>query len=109
VLNGIETDYVSDAPLKEIRDITRKASAWSEAKTIGDQFIPAGEATQQYQALSQKLQAQGIFIVPLGELEGFDKTIAGHGPAWVGGVMQKDLAKDPALEKARQFVSLVVK
>jgi len=109
VLGDIKTDYVSDATLEDIRDITRKASAWSEAKTIGDQFIPAGQATQEYQILSQKLQTQGVFIVQVGELEGFDKTIPGHGPAWVGGVMQKNLGTDPALEKARQFVNLVVK
>jgi hypothetical protein len=97
VLDKVTSDYVPDQTLRELRELTRKASAWAMAKAIGEQVVPPGEATVQYRELSAKLEKQGLFVVPVGELEGFDKSVGGEGPAWIGQVMQKDLAKIPPL------------
>jgi hypothetical protein len=107
-LSHIRTDYIPDHVLREIREITRKASAWSTAKSVGAQIIPSGAATTQYEQLYALLRTSGLFVVPVGELEGFDKSIGGHGPSWVGKVMQKDLGKDVNLASARKFVQSVV-
>ena len=48
----------------------------------------------------------GLWIVPVGELEGFCKSVGGHGPRWVQQVIEeRDLANDPELQRAREFVS----
>jgi hypothetical protein len=109
VLDCVSTAYVPDTTLRDIRDITRKASAWSEAKTIGEPYIPAGEATAAYARLKAELESKGLFVVPVGELEGFDKTITAsrHGPAWLGEVMQKDLTQAP-FDIPRAFVEKVL-
>jgi hypothetical protein len=50
--------------------------------------------------------AIGLWIVPVGELEGFCKSIGGHGPRWVQEVIEtKDLATDSELARARSFVA----
>ena len=54
------------------------------------------------------LEALGIFVVPVGELERFVKSVGGHGPAWVAEVLKQDLANAPELEPARQFVKKLV-
>lgn len=35
------------------------------------------------------LRSKGIFIVPVGELEGFIKEVGGHGPEWTNHVLEK--------------------
>ena len=48
---------------------------------------------------------QSGWIVPVGELEGFCKSVGGHGPRWVQNVIEtKELAKGPELSRAREFV-----
>jgi hypothetical protein len=48
----------------------------------------------------------GLWIVPVGELEGFCRTIeAGHGPDFAEKVLlERDLEADSELEEARKFV-----
>jgi hypothetical protein len=50
------------------------------------------------------VQEKGLFILEVGELEGFVRTIGNHGPKWANNVMEWDLVNDPELEVARQFV-----
>ena len=35
------------------------------------------------------LKENGIFLVPVGELECFIKEVGGHGPEWVNNVLEK--------------------
>lgn len=93
---------------REIRAILKTSSPWSTAKGIGKQFIPSGQPTQLYDELQAKLEAIGIFVVPVGELESFCKKYGGHGPAWVNEVLKLPLASDPDLQSARDFVGKVV-
>jgi hypothetical protein len=55
-----------------------------------------------------ELEECGLFIVPEGELEGFARSIGWHGPKWVNGVLERDLAHDPELEIARKFVRKII-
>lgn len=88
----------------QIEAIFRKASPWDAVKEAGENAIPAGEATRHYRELIGSCRAIGLWIVPVGEMEGFCKTEGGHGPQWVQRVLTRDLAADPELQAARRFV-----
>lgn len=94
---------------KEISKALRKASAWSEAKELGRAYIPSGNATQAFNRLQEKFKSLGFFILEVGELECFVKSLGNHGPKWVSEVLRKDLKSDPELEKARLFVREIIK
>lgn len=49
-------------------------------KSAGISAIPAGDASFAFKRLNLTLQLNGIYIVPVGELECFIKDVGGHGP-----------------------------
>jgi len=94
-------------PKNKISDIgksLKKASAWSHAKQVGKLFIPSGQATVAYENLIQNLKSKNIYVVELGELESFVKSVGNHGPKWVNEVLTTDLINDPEIESARKFM-----
>ena len=89
----------------KIETLFRRASAWGAVKGAGESAIPPGEATKNFQKLKELCKQFGLWIVPVGELEGFCKSVGGHGPRWVQQVIEgKNLAGDVELESAREFV-----
>ena len=89
----------------KIRAVFRRASPWDAVKQNGKSAIPQGEATKRFQQLEGLCQELGLWIVPVGEMEGFCRSIGGHGPSWVQQVIEsRKLATDPELEVARTFV-----
>ena len=89
----------------EIDKIFRKATPWDAVKAAGEAAIPAGEATTKFKKLQDLCKTVGLWIVSVGELEGFCKSIGGHGPPWVRQVLEsRDLSKDSDLQRARAFV-----
>ncbi len=107
VLSDIKGKEFPKSATREIETILRKASPWAMAKQVGVPFIPPGDAAQAFARLDSALKNVGCYIVPVGELEGFDRTVGNHGPKWVSSVLEKDLA-GADLEAARKFVALVV-
>ena len=88
-----------------IEALFRKASPWDAVKGAGESAIPPGEATKKFQELKDLCKQIGLWIVPVGELEGFCRSIGGHGPRWVQQVIEeRDIATDSELEGARDFV-----
>ena len=57
------------------------------AKEAGLAGLPAGDVTQMARRLIEILGTHRVLIVPVGELESFDRGIGGHGPAWVTGAL----------------------
>ena len=89
----------------EIDKIFRTATPWAAVKAAGEAAIPAGEATTKFKQLQDLCNNVGLWIVPVGELEGFCKSIGGHGPPWVRQVLaSRDLSTDSELQRARAFV-----
>ena len=89
----------------KIEALFRKASPWDAVKSSGESAIPSGDVTQQFQKLLDLCKKMGLWIVPVGELEGFCKSVGGHGPRWVQQVIEeRNLATDPELKRARAFV-----
>lgn len=96
---------VSRDTLNKIRKITRSASPWDIVKNSGIQAIKSGTPTRRAEALLSSLKSIGIFVVPLGQMEGFCRTLEMKGSRWVEEVLQRDLKGDPELAAARKFVS----
>ena len=102
-LANITGDVLTTSDIENLRKIIRKTSPWEVIKSGGRSSIPAGDATQRYDILNTKLENIGIFVVPVGELECFDKTVGGHGTRWIADVLQKEMT-DTYLVEAKTFV-----
>ena len=88
-----------------IEAVFRSISPWDAVKHYGGSAIPQGQATQQFRELQTPLQQMGLWVVPVGEMEGFCRSIEGHGPNWARQVISdRELGKDSELEDARDFV-----
>lgn len=101
-----ETSFPKEA-VKKINKILRRSSPWSHAKEVGKSFVPSGDPTLACNRLFQNCKEKGLFIVEVGELEGYARSIPGHGPKWANGALEKNLLADPELESARKFVQEV--
>jgi hypothetical protein len=89
----------------DINALFNKSSPWEAIKVAGEAAIPAGDATNHYRKLRDMCAGFGLWIVPVGELEGFCRSVGNHGPRWVRQVIEeRDLATDAELEQARTFV-----
>lgn len=104
IFNSTKETNFPKTKILEIQKALKKASAWSEAKTIGKAYIPPGNATQAFDRIQIKFKEKGLFILEVGELESFARSVGNHGPKWVSEVLTKDLKNDPELEPARKFV-----
>ena len=109
VLDGVdETGEFPRSAKQNITTFFRKASPWDAVKDTGKAAIPSGQATTEYEELVEAFQDKGLWIVPVGELEGFCKNVGGHGPRWVQEVIEiYDLATCDELKVAREFVGKV--
>lgn len=90
--NILDSSYKSELTSIEIRKVcsaVKVTSKWEALKDCGISAIPSGDATNSYINLTQSLQKRGIYIVPVGELEGFVKCVGGHGPDWVNKVLEQ--------------------
>lgn len=101
-------DALTDGVAERIRAATKRPTIWDEAKKGGLSAVPSGQATAAAQSLIARLNAFGVFVVEVGELERFAPAIPDHGPAWVLEVLKSDLRADPALANARSFVERIV-
>ena len=97
-----------EAMCGNIKDTLGKVSAWQAIKTAGKEAIPRGDAFKRYQRLQDLCNAVGLWIVPVGELEGFCRSEGNKGRRWVQSVLEKyDLSTAEELEEARAFVRRV--
>jgi AAA domain, putative AbiEii toxin, Type IV TA system len=108
IFKKILTTTLPETTRSELQKILKKTSAWANAKAVGKSFVPSGDPSKACERLLTALRAAGLYVVEVGELEGFAKTEAGHGPKWVNSVLARDLAKDVELEGARKFTRELV-
>ena len=100
---------VSDEDIKQIRSLFKSNSPWNEVKENGKIAIPSGDASERYNQMDSFLKTNSIFLVPVGELECFIKSVGGHGPNWVNNVIEKypDI-NDSVYKSIKDFVSEVI-
>ncbi len=65
-------------------------AGWEQVKTQGLAAVPAGAPSQAAASLLDGLRRQRLLVVPVGELEGFDKTISGKSSMWVNAMLAKN-------------------
>jgi energy-coupling factor transporter ATP-binding protein EcfA2 len=103
-----KTGPLPDAERKQIENILKQTSPWAPVKEGGKAALPKGQPTQQFNTIDNICSQSGLWIVPVGEMEGFCKSVGGHGPPWVQSVLEtKDLGSDPELQQAREFVAKI--
>lgn len=108
-LNDVSSgDNIVGKLKKKIEDIFRFSSPWNKVKRIGVTAIPRGQATEQFNRIDREFRRWGLWLVQVGELEGFCRTIGGKGPPWVQKVLEEhDPETSPALQGAREFVGVL--
>lgn len=110
---GLEWNKLMTEGMKTIFDsMNAKNSsginAWEQIKKIGKAGF-TGDEPAAYEKVETLCKSAGLFVVPVGEMEGFVKTINKEKKEWVYEVLEhNDLATDPKLEEARRFVQAVI-
>ena len=90
---------------ERIRALFRQASPWQAVKDAGKGGIPKGQASSTFEDLIEHCKQFRLWIVPVGELEGFCRRVGGHGPRWVSEVLANyEVETAPDLEDARDFI-----
>lgn len=104
LLSAISSPTFPPKAKSDIQTILKRSSPWAHAKLVGKAFVPSCDPSKSCERLLARLRTGGLFVVEVGELEGYARTEGGHGPKWVNAVLARDLATDPELETARKFV-----
>lgn len=89
ILDSSSSEYLTSSEIEMIRSVIKTESGWKAIKEYGVLGIPQGNASKAFEELDATLKNHGIFLVPVGELENFVRTVGGHGPAWVNKVLEQ--------------------
>lgn len=82
--------------------------AWAQIKKTGKAGFTDNEPAA-YENVEAICKQVGLFVVPVGEMECFDKTVNKEKKDWVYYILENyDLAVEPKLESARKFVQEIV-
>jgi AAA domain, putative AbiEii toxin, Type IV TA system/Overcoming lysogenization defect protein-like, TOPRIM domain len=94
---------------RNIKSVFQSVSPWQQVKKMGRVGFERGAPLMIFDRLFSRCGQVGLWIVPVGELEGFCRTvIARHGPGFTEAVlMQRDIEADPELKEARDFIKKV--
>ena len=105
ILDAKQGTDLSKKEIEAINNVIRTVSKWQNIKQMGEIAIPAGDATNAYKRLKQVLIDHKIYLVPVGELEGFVKEVGAHGPNWVNDVLETypDLSSD-VYDQVKEFI-----
>lgn len=110
---GIDWGVVLSTDMKIIYDsMNAKSSsannAWDQIKKVGKAGFTGNEPAA-YEKVEAACKSAGLFVVPVGEMECFDKTVNREKKDWVYYVLENyDLATEEKLEEARKFVQVIV-
>lgn len=87
---------------------SKEKNEWANLKCLGKYGLK-GDAPRAYEKVEAVCQSAGLFIVPVGEMECFDKTINKKKKDWVYYILENyKLADERKLEEARNFVKSVI-
>lgn len=108
ILDAKQEAELTKKEIEAINSVIRKVSKWDNIKHSGEAAIPAEDATNAYKRIKQELIEHKIYLVPVGELEGFVKEVGGHGPSWVNDVLEAypDLSSEVYDEVAKFIRSM---
>lgn len=110
---GIDWGVELSADMKIIYDsMNAKSSiannAWNQIKKVGKAGFTGNEPVA-YEKVEAVCKSAGLFVVPVGEMECFDKIVNREKKDWVHHVLENyNLATEEKLEEARKFVQVIV-
>lgn len=67
---------------------------WDSVKNQGSAAVPIGEPTIAARRLLDTLQEIGVHVVPVGEMEGFDRSQSLHGAPWVSHALERGVHQE---------------
>ena len=102
-----ERAYWSSENEKRLQNILKRESSWQQVKRGGGASLPRGQASAAFKAICEECERHGLWIVPVGEVEGFCKTVGGKGPKWVQEVIEEELLGSDELDGARKFIQRI--
>lgn len=73
---------------------TKVDDGWSLLKRGGVRALPHGDPTAAAQRLIEALQDAGLFLVGVGELEGWHADVPQKSSAWLDKVLSEELYKE---------------
>lgn len=110
---GVEWKTTLATDMKTIYDSMNAKNSegtdwWTVVKETGKAGF-TGDEPAAYEKVEKVCRSAGLFVVPVGEIECFDKTISKKKKDWVYHVLENyDLKIEPKLEEVRKFVQAVV-
>lgn len=110
---GVNWEKIMNEGMKTIYDnMNAKCGsgfdAWGHIKKIGKSGF-TDDAPAAYEKVELLCKSSGLFIVPVGEMECFDKTVNKEKKDWVYYVLEHySLSTEPKLDGARSFVQSIV-
>lgn len=106
ILNGATRKDLSNKEIEDIREAISTISKWKALKASGISALPPGDATASFRKIDKLLKENGLYIVPVGELECFIKEVGGHGPEWVNNVLARYTDfDDEAYKSIKEFIT----
>lgn len=93
----------------DIQDAMKTGQSWAILKQTGIAGLPSGDASEEFDKLIDMLEAIGIYIVPVGEIERFNRKIPGHGPKFVTKVLTEHSLDEKEFSELKIFVEKVHK
>lgn len=93
---------------EDVKQLLRTESGWDRVKKAGITAVPQGDPRAATDRLLDRLGKVGLFIVPVGAVEGFVPDVGGHGPGWVAEVLERNFHIAPRSVEARAFVRCVL-
>ena len=106
---GLDWDPISDDMNKVFDCINADGGKLRSLIKKNGSTILNGEAPAAFQRLDSKFRSVGLFIVPIGEMECFDKTINKDKKDWVYEILERgNLDSEEELEAARKFTKAIL-
>jgi hypothetical protein len=107
IIKSVDTVSFPQDKIDEIQKVLKKVSPWATAKEGGKSFIPSGNSTTAFERIQKIFKEKGLFIVEVGELESFVKSLGNHEPKWLTEVLLKNL-ENPEFDSAKEFIFQVI-
>jgi hypothetical protein len=80
---------------EKIRTATKVEDGWAALKRSGTRAIPHGDPTAAIQRLLEALRGAGLFVVDVGEVEGWHADVPHKSSAWLDPVLSEERYKEP--------------
>lgn len=110
VIRNNNSNELSKKEIERLQDVLKIESPWKVIKSDGISAFKSGNQTESFNKINRILKENNIYIVPVGELEMFVKSVGGHGPDWVNNVLEKySNLSDDIYKEIREFVQEIIK